>query len=76
MTSLATSEPTREESRDGLLGGLAGAAEYEKLNGILGLASRGMVSQSFGHVAVVIFILAGNILHFATRRVRQGVQES
>lgn len=54
----------------GLLGGLAGAAEYETLNGTVGLASRGMVSQSFGHAAVALFILAGNALHFATRRRR------
>jgi hypothetical protein len=56
---------------DGLLGGLAGAAEYETLEGVVGLASRGMVSQSFGHVAVVVFIIAGNVLHFLVHRRRQ-----
>ena len=49
------------------LGGLAGAAEYETLAGVPGSASEGMGAQSLGHVAVLIFIVAGNALHFTGR---------
>ncbi len=55
----------------GLLGGLAGAAEYEVLNDIMGAGSRGMGAQSLGHIVVVFFIVAGNVLHLLTRR-REG----
>jgi hypothetical protein len=47
---------------EGLLGGLAGAAEYEKQVGIMGTATRGMDCQSLAHLAIIAFILLGNIL--------------
>ncbi len=52
----------------GLMGGLAGAAEYEKLVGRPGTATRGMDAQSLGHIAIVIFIVLGNILYFASKK--------
>jgi len=52
----------------GLLGGLAGAAEYEKLIGVEGSATLGMPPQSLGHVAIVAFILLGNVLFTINRR--------
>ncbi|MFP4497257.1 MAG: hypothetical protein ACLFQV_03520 [Vulcanimicrobiota bacterium] len=48
----------------GILGGLKGAAEYEKLIGIKGLATSGMDAQSFVHLFVVILILISNIIYF------------
>ena len=52
----------------GLLGGMAGAAEYEKLAGEKGAATRGMDAQSLAHVFVALMILAGNALQWSRRR--------
>lgn len=52
----------------GLLGGLAGAAEYEKLVGGAGSAARKMDAQSLGHVVIILFILMGNIVYFVRKR--------
>lgn len=52
----------------GLMGGLKGAAEYEKLNGQKGIATRGMTSVSVAHVVIILFIIIGNIAFFATGR--------
>lgn len=52
----------------GLLGGLAGAAEYEQLIDKPGWGTVGMSAQSLGHVTIVILILFGNILYFINRR--------
>jgi hypothetical protein len=48
---------------DGLLGGLAGAAEIEKLAAVTGPATRGMDGQSLAHLVIIAFILLGNVLH-------------
>ena len=45
----------------GLLGGMAGAAEYEVLVGHPALATRGMDAQSLAHVFIAFMILLGNI---------------
>jgi hypothetical protein len=52
----------------GLLGGLAGAAEYEALIEFTGKATKGMDAQSLGHVVIVVFIVLGNLVHLARRR--------
>jgi len=52
----------------GLLGGMAGAAEYEKARGESGGATRGMVPQSFAHLFVAFCILAGNGVQWLKRR--------
>ncbi len=52
----------------GLLGGLAGAAEYETLIERPGSASKGMSAQSMAHLVIAIFVILGNIAHFAARR--------
>ena len=52
----------------GLLGGMAGAAEYEKLHGEKGTATRGMDAQSLAHVFVAFCIVLGNIV----QRMRRG----
>lgn len=45
----------------GLLGGMAGAAEYEVLVKQPGLATRGMDAQSLAHVFIAFLILLGNL---------------
>ena len=51
-----------------MIGGLAGAAEYEKLVEIPGSATAGMRTQSIAHLIIVAFILIGNAAYFASRR--------
>ncbi len=52
----------------GFLGGLKGAAEYEKLIGRPGMGIRGMDAQSVAHALMLVFILVGNIGYFMVRR--------
>jgi hypothetical protein len=52
----------------GLLGGMAGAAEYEKMMNIIGSATKGMDAQSSVHLLVMLCIVLGNITHWAARR--------
>jgi hypothetical protein len=52
----------------GMIGGLKGAAEYERLIGRKGAANRAMTSVSVAHVFIIIFILIGNAAFFATRK--------
>ncbi len=49
---------------EGLLGGMNGAAEFEKVCGITGKGTKYMLSQSFAHVVVIAFILIGNVAFF------------
>jgi len=52
---------------EGLLGGLKGAAEYEKLLHQLAAGTRGMDAQSMAHLAVALLIIIGNIISFAVQ---------
>lgn len=53
----------------GLLGGLKGAADYETLVGIEdGQAIRGMSPQSVAHIAIMLFIIIGNVAYFTQKR--------
>ena len=52
---------------NGLIGGLAGAAEYEALVGKRGLAVSGMRPQSVAHIVIIGFILLGNAVYFLHR---------
>jgi hypothetical protein len=53
----------------GLLGGLKGAADYETLVGIEGgQAVRGMSPQSVAHLAIMLFIIIGNIAYISQKR--------
>ena len=45
----------------GFLGGLKGAAEYERLIQRDGAGVRGMDAQSMAHVLIVVLIILGNI---------------
>ncbi len=48
----------------GLMGGLKGAAEYEKLIAYHGEARKGMDAQSVVHMVIVLFIVFANIVYF------------
>ena len=52
----------------GILAGMPGAAEYEKLIETPGIAIQGMAAQSYGHVVIVLFIILGNLAYFITER--------
>lgn len=52
----------------GMLGGLAGAAEYETLIGHQEQATEGMRPQSVTHLIIIFFIILGNGMYFLSRR--------
>ncbi|MCP4632531.1 MAG: hypothetical protein GY855_06355 [candidate division Zixibacteria bacterium] len=52
----------------GLVAGLRGAAEYEKLIGKPGIAVNGMDAQSTAHLLIVGLIIAGNIILVVNRK--------
>lgn len=52
----------------GLIGGLAGAAEYEALVKRTGTATTGMRPQSVTHLVIILFIVLGNLMYFLQRR--------
>jgi hypothetical protein len=60
----------------GMLGGMKGAAEYEELVETVvevpgrRKATEGMSSQSAAHVAIMAFVVLGNVGYFLTRRKR------
>lgn len=51
----------------GFLGGLKGAAEYERSIEIDGAGVSGMDAQSMAHLMIVLFILLGNVAYFLQR---------
>ena len=52
----------------GVLKGLAGAAEYEKLVGYEGDALKRMPAQSAAHAVMIALIVLGNVIYFRARR--------
>ena len=52
----------------GLIGGMKGAAEYEKLIDSRGAATGGMDSQSIAHTVIILLIIIANVSYFAMRR--------
>lgn len=54
----------------GLMGGMTGAAEFELLLKKPGKATTYLLSQSFAHVAVILFIIIGNVAFLRERRVK------
>lgn len=56
----------------GMLAGLRGAAEYEKLVGHPGLATKLMDAQSMGHVIIIALVILGNIALIAKKRAGKG----
>ena len=59
---------------NGLMGGLAGAAEYETLIKTSGKATAGMGAQSFVHLIIIFFIILGNVMYFLNKDEKGGVQ--
>jgi len=63
----------------GLITGMKGAAEYEglvkaNLNLPTGDGMRGMASQTWGHLVIIIFIVIGNILYYVRRRMSMEIK--
>ena len=54
----------------GILGGMSGAAEFELVTKYPAKGTRFMLSQSFAHVVVVIFIIIGNVAYIMHERRR------
>ena len=52
----------------GLLGGLKGASEYERLTMREGVATEGMSIQTVAHLVVIGFIIIGNIGFFMSKK--------
>jgi hypothetical protein len=52
----------------GLLGGMAGAAEYETLIEEPDTAARGMDAQSAVHLLIIVFVVLGNVSYLLSRR--------
>lgn len=52
----------------GLLAGLRGAAEYEKLLDMKGKGTIGMDAVSFSHLVVMAFIIVANVAYFSGRK--------
>ncbi len=59
----------------GLLGGLKGAAEYEKLIDKKDTATAGMDAQSFVHLLIVLMIIFSNIVYFAQKHVDKAMDK-
>jgi hypothetical protein len=51
-----------------MVGGLRGAAEYEKLLGYKGSGLRSMLAQTSAHVYIILLIIIGNVIYFIGRR--------
>jgi hypothetical protein len=58
----------------GMLGGMKGAAAYEKMVGHSGTAIKGMAAQSLVHLFIIFSVIAGNVTFFAGRKKRRNSQ--
>jgi len=56
----------------GFLGGLKGAAEYERLTAQTGAATTGMDAQTTAHALIAALVVLGNIAYWSQRRARSG----
>ncbi len=56
----------------GLLGGMSGAAEFEKALSMPGAGSTMLLSQISTHAIVILFIIIGNTAYFRTRKRNNG----
>jgi hypothetical protein len=52
----------------GLIGGMKGSAEYERLVDRRGLATTGMDSQSIAHMLIIGLVLLGNAIYWMEKR--------
>ncbi len=53
---------------EGMIGGLPGSAEYETLVEVPAQGSRGMAPQTVAHLAIMFFIILGNIAYLAEKK--------
>jgi hypothetical protein len=53
---------------NGILGGMNGAAEFEKVTTYKGKGTKYMLSQSFSHIVVIAFVIIGNVAFFRSGR--------
>jgi hypothetical protein len=60
----------------GIIGGLKGAAEYEKLINQMGKATLGMKVQSVVHVAIVLMVIFGNVVYLLLLRQKRREEAS
>lgn len=60
----------RSQQVAGLLSGLVGAAEYERITGRPDRASLGVAAQAWGQGVFILFIILGNLAHLLGRRPR------
>lgn len=51
-----------------MIGGLRGAAEYEKMLGYDGGGARAMLAQTTAHLYVILMIIIGNVIYFRNRK--------
>jgi hypothetical protein len=58
----------QSEQLKALVGGLRGAAEYERLIARGGGGQRGMLAQTASHLYVILLIIIGNIIYFRSRK--------
>ena len=56
----------------GMLGGMKGAADYEKLVNKPAAAAKGMSAQSLVHIFIILSVVAGNVIFFVEKRKRGG----
>lgn len=59
----------------GLLGGMKGAAEYEKMVGAPGTATIGMDAQSLAHLLIIFLVIVGNLGFFMKRGKSKGSEK-
>lgn len=60
----------------GVAGGVAGAATLEKCHGIVGAGYGASDSQSFGHLAIIAFLILGNVGYFGARYVERNQRDA
>lgn len=56
----------------GLLGGMKGAADYEKLVEKPDMATKGMAAQSLVHIFIIFSVIAGNVIFIYERKKHGG----
>jgi hypothetical protein len=54
----------------GLLGGMKGASDYEKLVNHPGSATKGMAAQSLVHLFIILSVIVGNVIFFIDKKKR------
>jgi hypothetical protein len=60
---------------NGIIAGLRGGADYEVLLKEPGKAVSAMPAQSTVHALIILFVIVGNVLYFASRRAARRAEE-